>query len=137
MVAYTYVMLALWALGTYTGSDDVLAVWYATACGVYAAFTAAPVLDGTVYQRLRAKRGWSTGVFYGGHMALHVLPLLGALLCYPPPCLRHGAVAVVAQLSWYATNDLNDLYVRMKKPEWDTLVLLACSCEILCCAGPA
>ena len=132
---FTRLVLLLWAFGTYVSSDDVLAVWYACACGVHASFSMAPVLDASVYARMREKMRWSEVEFYVGHLILHVLPLMCALLFYERPQLQHGIVSAALHGFWFLCTDMNKEYVDMKKEEWQTLMLIAFTTEILVCAS--
>ena len=95
----------------------------------------APVLDASVYARMREKMRWSETQFYVGHLTLHVFPLMCALMFYERPQLQHGIVAAALHGFWFLSTDMDKAYVPMKKEEWHTLILIAFTAEILCCAS--
>ena len=130
---FTRLVLLLWAFA-YVGSDDVLAVWYACACGVHASFSMAPVLDASVYARMREKMLERSRVLrWASHPARPPSDVRVALLRTAAAPARHH-FGGFAQF-WFLCTDMNKEYVDMKKEEWQTLMLIAFTTEILVCAS--
>lgn len=132
---FSRLVFALWGIGWYYDSQDVICVWYSCTWGVNISFLMARVLDDTVYARMRKKNNWSESLFYIGHVVFHIFPLVCAILFYERPNLFHGIVAVALHACWYLTHNLDDLYVPMKRQEWQTLMLMAFTMEIVCCVS--
>lgn len=117
---FTHITLALALWGLWRGVDSH--AWAVAVCllwGSLLSFTAAPLVDPTVYARMRRKNGWSTLVFHAGNLVLHVAPL-GVTFSWPPTdmTLAHGVVAVLTHAAWGvwaggATLCLDDVYVPL------------------------
>ena len=130
---FTRLLCVVFLYAAWTRSADIFLVWYAAVCGTYVSFTIAPLLDKKIYQRMRTKSGWSVATFYAGHFVLHVAPLIYACLSLPRPQLWHGLSACTLHCFWYAVNDMDELYVPMKRSEWHALMLSAMTAEVLIC----
>lgn len=117
---FTIIALVTTALGLALGLQSH--TWAVAACllwGVAASFCCAPLLDATVYPRMRARRGWSWSLFHAGNVALHIAPL--ALTVAHPPTRAtpvHGLAAAAVHTAWGRCVGgshlcLDDVYVSM------------------------
>lgn len=130
---FSRLLVLFFVYGYCTRSPDILSVWYACTCGSYFSFTVAPLLDASVYKRMRKKNHWSLATFYAGHAAMHIAPMVFAFVTFARPELKHGLVACAVHLLWFCMNDVDELYVPLPRRDWHTLMLLAMTGEILCC----
>ena len=129
-----FTRLALLMLATsYLMNTPILGgVAIATQWGVVCSFTFAPLLDATVYARMRQKHRWSRRQFYIGHIMLHILPLCVAVLTLPRPNWIQSCTAVLIHSSWFALADVNRLYVHLPHTTWRRLFAVAVLAELAC-----
>ena len=117
---FTFIALALALTGLWCGPDShTWAVAVCTLWGALLSFSVAPLVDSTVYERMRRKHDWSLAVFHGGNLALHVTPVILTLYVIPMNmALLHGVVAAGLHAAWGVyvggpTLRLDDVYVPL------------------------
>lgn len=134
--AFTHVM---W--GTLVAGHVWEEAWSVATClawGCLVSFSTAPLLDSSVYSRMRKRRGWSMPLFHTGNVLLHVLPLFWVSWIRPPRTLTltHGIVAAIIHGTWGGvvsggTFRLDDVYVVMPATHWYCMWLVAWTTEVM------
>ena len=126
---FTTIALVTTALGLALGMQSH--TWAVATCllwGTAVSFCCAPLLDATVYPRMRARRGWSWSFFHAGNVALHIAPL-ALTVAHPPTHATpaHGLAAAAVHAAWGRCVGgshlcLDDVYVPMHTwtPLWCT-----------------
>lgn len=117
-LGFTFLNLVLFCL---PGAPRRVA--YAAMWGVGASFYAAPLLDPSVFERMRARMGVGRIVFHAANALLHAAPVV---CCRVPIEGRHGVAAVAWHLGWgYAVSDgtlcLDRVYEPMRAVHWKLL----------------
>ena len=136
-IAFTNYVL-VFAAGSHLAGDahgcavSTILIW-----GVLVAFTAARIIDDTVYKRMQVKNAWSILKFHVGNVVLHIVP--AALTFYYPPvgiCFAHGVVAALLHVAWTfvvsgGTMVLDTMYVPLPRRLWLQLLAVAVFAELM------
>lgn len=133
-VPFTQIALMAFGLGCIAGHASH--IWAVSSCllwGTAAAFHVAPLLDNTVYHRMREKCNWSMAEFHAGNLLLHVFPL-GIVLWYPATGMRwiHGLSACLIHIAWTvsANAHVDQIYVPLPAHHWRILFAIGWMVEL-------
>tara|TARA_B100000683_G_scaffold139022_1_gene135441 strand:- start:1392 stop:1913 length:522 start_codon:yes stop_codon:yes gene_type:complete len=137
-VHFTYIMLAWCAAGVRAGvRSEAFCVFACLAGGCLASFGAAPLFDRSANARMARRLRVSLALYYGGHVALHVLPAVAGLALVDRGRVgaRHGAAAALLHGGWGllasgGTMNLDEVYVPMQPRHWRCMWLLAIGAEL-------
>ena len=134
MCTFTSICFSLFVISHFMNSRFLGTICKPLLWGTAISFSLAYILDNSVYERIRKRRGWSMTTFILGNCILHFLPLF-----FPPPILHnptwYGLYSVFIHLTWglIKTNGtlvLDECYVPMKPGEWIICFTIATFVEL-------
>lgn len=124
-VTFTSVALLLFFCSHLFAWERGSAVCIPVLWGVVASFSTAPLLDPTVYERMRRRQGWTVVEFHVGNLVIHILPLVWTPPLSRPIGFSDGVAAAVLHLLWgVAASDagrvlvLDEVYVPLDPWMW-------------------
>ena len=110
---FTHVALCLLLFGLLLSSDVLWSLGACATAGCLTSFTAAPLMDDTVYVRMREKNGWSVATFYAGHVVLHVLPTAYVWFTARTMAPWSGVASAAIHVFWWCVVDFERCYVSL------------------------
>lgn len=130
MVTFTRVAWLVLIYGIASDSHAGLGVACCCFTGALLSFSVAPLLDASVYSRMRFAHSWSLLVFYCGHYLLHIAPVLMLARHIDAVHPVHGLLASCLHVCWFNSIDANSVYVPMLRQEWRILMLVSVVTEL-------